>query len=190
MYLDIPLISSERLLIRPALQDDLSNIIRYYRENQSFLVPVEPRWPDNFLTESFWRERIETALIEYNYRQSLKLFLFEKTEAGRVVGAINFSQFIYGSAHNCHVGYSLDKAHQGQGYMTEALQAALKHVFDTYRLHRVMAAYMPRNQRSGNLLKRLGFVVEGYARDYLMINGKWEDHILTSLVNPNWEGES
>jgi len=32
-------------------------------------------------------------------------------------------------------------------------------------------------------------VVEGYARDYLLINGKWEDHILTSLVNPHWKPE-
>jgi ribosomal-protein-alanine N-acetyltransferase len=49
-----------------------------------------------------------------------------------------------------------------------------------------MANYMPHNRRSGNVLKRLGFVVEGYARDYLMINGKWEDHIFTSLINPHW----
>lgn len=30
-------------------------------------------------------------------------------------------------------------------------------------------------------------VVEGYARDYLMINGQWQDHILTSLINRNWQ---
>ncbi len=49
--------------------------------------------------------------------------------------------------------------------------------------------YLPHNQRSGKLLKRLGFVAEGYARDYLMINGQWEDRILTSLINPNWKSE-
>lgn len=49
-----------------------------------------------------------------------------------------------------------------------------------------MAAYLPDNERSGKLLKRLGFVVEGYARDYLMIDGQWQDHILTSLINHNW----
>lgn len=46
-----------------------------------------------------------------------------------------------------------------------------------------MANYLPQNQRSAALLKRLGFSVEGYARDYLKINGEWQDHILTSLVN-------
>lgn len=50
-----------------------------------------------------------------------------------------------------------------------------------------MASYLPHNQSSGMLLKRLGYVVEGYARDYLMINGQWQDHILTSLTNYNWK---
>jgi [ribosomal protein S5]-alanine N-acetyltransferase len=36
------------------------------------------------------------------------------------------------------------------------------------------------------LLNRLGFIPEGYARNYLRINGEWRDHVLTSLTNPNW----
>jgi ribosomal-protein-alanine N-acetyltransferase len=48
-----------------------------------------------------------------------------------------------------------------------------------------MANYMPANERSGKLLKRLGFTVEGYARDYLFIAGAWQDHVLTSLANRN-----
>jgi ribosomal-protein-alanine N-acetyltransferase len=71
--------------------------------------------------------------------------------------------------------------------MTEALKVAINYVFIELNLHRIMAAYIPHNQRSGRLLKRLGFLVEGYARDYLMIDGQWQDHILTSLINPNWQ---
>jgi hypothetical protein len=44
---------------------------------------------------------------------------------------------------------------------------------------------IPTNERSGRLLRRLGFQVEGYARDYLYIHDGWRDHILTSLTNPN-----
>jgi len=36
------------------------------------------------------------------------------------------------------------------------------------------------------VLRRAGFTVEGFARDYIMINGRWEDHILTSMTNPDW----
>jgi ribosomal-protein-alanine N-acetyltransferase len=45
-----------------------------------------------------------------------------------------------------------------------------------------MANHMPGNERSARLLKSLGFEEEGYAKEYLLINGKWEDHVLNSLL--------
>lgn len=104
-----------------------------------------------------------------------------------MIAAIGFSNFIRGAFQACYLGYSVDKGHEGQGYMREALQASITYVFDELQLHRIMANYMPVNRRSGGLLRRLGFVVEGYARDYLQINGNWEDHVLTSLTNPERE---
>jgi ribosomal-protein-alanine N-acetyltransferase len=49
-----------------------------------------------------------------------------------------------------------------------------------------MAGYVPHNIRSAAVLRRAGFTVEGYARDYILINGRWEDHILTAITNPDW----
>ena len=83
--------------------------------------------------------------------------------------------------------YTLAEASQGKGYMTEALKVAISYVFTELNMHRIMASYIPHNQRSGMLLKRLKFVVEGYARDYLTIDGQWQDRILTSLINHNWK---
>ncbi len=54
-------------------------------------------------------------------------------------------------------------------------------------MHRIAASYMPHNKRSEAVLKHMGFEREGFAKDYLLINGKWEDHILTALHNPNWK---
>ena len=53
-------------------------------------------------------------------------------------------------------------------------------------MHRIMANYMPHNMRSGNLLAKLGFEREGYARQYLQINGEWRDHVLTALTDNSW----
>jgi ribosomal-protein-alanine N-acetyltransferase len=50
-----------------------------------------------------------------------------------------------------------------------------------------MADYMPRNRRSAAVLRQAGFVVEGYAREYLRIDGRWEDHVLTAITNPDWK---
>ena len=71
--------------------------------------------------------------------------------------------------------------------MHEALTASLDFAFRDLRLHRVMANYRPEHLRSGRLLARLGFAQEGYARDYLFIDGAWRDHILTSRTNPYFD---
>jgi ribosomal-protein-alanine N-acetyltransferase len=36
-------------------------------------------------------------------------------------------------------------------------------------------------------LQRLGFRVEGLARNYLYINGAWRDHVLTALTYPGFD---
>ncbi|HXB04460.1 MAG TPA: 30S ribosomal protein S5 alanine N-acetyltransferase, partial [Candidatus Angelobacter sp.] len=49
------------------------------------------------------------------------------------------------------------------------------------------ANYMPRNTRSAAVLARCGFKVEGHAPAYLLIDGRWEDHVLTAITNPDWK---
>jgi ribosomal-protein-alanine N-acetyltransferase len=48
-----------------------------------------------------------------------------------------------------------------------------------------MANYIPINIRSGKLLDKLGFQKEGLAKSYLKIARSWQDHVLTSRINPS-----
>ncbi|WP_414575444.1 GNAT family N-acetyltransferase [Anabaena sp. CCY 9402-a] len=187
MKSELPIIISDRLLLRIGIQEEIPKILKYFMGNKNFLTPFYPTWADHFFTDEYWEYQLENNFLEFIHDQSLKLFIFPKTQPTEVIGTINFNNFVRGAAHFCHVGYSLAEAAQGKGYMTEGLRAATEYVFQELDFHRIMANYMPHNQRSGNVLKRLGFIVEGYARDYLLINGKWQDHILTSLINPDWQ---
>lgn len=182
-----PKLESERIILRLACLDDVPAIIRYYTENKIHLAPFEPLRFSGFYTESYWYEQVKQALYEFSTDYSLQLFLFTKENEDAIIGSINFRNFIRGVFQSCTLGYSLAEASQGKGYMTEALEVAINYVFAQLNMHRIMASYLPHNQRSGRLLKRLGFVVEGYARDYLLIDGHWQDHILSSLINHNWK---
>ena len=62
--------------------------------------------------------------------------------------------------------------------MTAAVRALLPFAFGALRLHRVEAACIPSNAASVRLLEKTGFTREGYAREYLCINGIWQDHLL------------
>ena len=108
-----------------------------------------------------------------------------------MIGKVNLTQVARGPFQACYLGYAIDQEEQGKGKMFEATKLAIDYALHELQLHRIMANYLPTNERSARLLRRLGFVVEGYARDYLYINGAWRDHILASLTNLNWsEGVS
>jgi [ribosomal protein S5]-alanine N-acetyltransferase len=190
MELQLPKITTERLLLRLATQDDVAAILDFYIANKKYLTPFSPLWFENFFTEEYWQKQVENNYLEFLNDISLRLFIFPKNHQKIIIGFINFTNFVRKAAQYCNVGYGLAEVEQGKGYMTEALQAAIHYLFQELNMHRIMANYMPHNQRSGNLLRRAGFVVEGYARDYLLINGQWQDHILTSITNPNWQTNS
>ena len=181
-------IETQRTLLRLATHDDVPAIVRYFSENRDFLARWEPRRSERFFTDECWAEQVLRNTEEAESDRSLRLFVFPRDEPGRVIGTASFTEFVRGIFQACYLGYGLSQAHEGRGYMREALSAAIAHAFGELRMHRIMANYMPHNRRSGNVLKALGFTVEGYARDYLLIDGRWEDHVLTSLTNHAWTG--
>lgn len=103
-----------------------------------------------------------------------------------LIGMVNYSNFIRGAFQSCFMGYKISENMQGKGLITEAIKASINFVFGELNLHRISANYMPRNNASARVLEKCEFTKEGIAADYLYINGKWEQHILTSLINKNW----
>jgi len=177
-------IETERLVLTLPGPGAASRFVSYFETNRAHLARWEPPFPKGMFTNAFWERRLTQNRHEYRSYRSMRLALLDRQEPdGPILGLANFTQFVRGAFMACTLGYSLDEDAQGQGLMTEALRGALRHVFDELGMHRVMANYLPINERSGALLKRLGFQVEGYARDYIYINGAWRDHILTALVN-------
>jgi ribosomal-protein-alanine N-acetyltransferase len=72
--------------------------------------------------------------------------------------------------------------------MSAALPLVLDFAFDRLRLHRVEAACLPSNVPSRALLLHTGFHEEGYARNYLLIDGKRQDHLLFAILREDWHG--
>jgi len=182
-----PQLRTRRLTMRLYEEGEIGAVIDYYRRNAEFLTKWEPLRPADFLTTIYWRQFATRCREEFEADIALRFFLLPSSAPTRVIGYVGLFNFVRGAGQFCTLGYSLDEQMQGKGLMTEALEAATQYAFEDLRMHKVMANYIPHNDRSGRLLKRLGFSVDGYSRDFLMINGRWEDHILTSLTNPRWK---
>ena len=180
-----PVIETERLYLTIPPPESAARMATYAVENEAHLGKWEPPRPDGYFTEGYWYRRLERNLDEHTHDLSLRLAIFRRSDLdGPVCGHVNFNQIQRGGFQACTLGYSLDHRCEGRGMMTEALGAAIPYVFSELKLHRVQANYIPINERSAHVLRRLGFVFEGYARDYLFIGGAWRDHILTALTNP------
>ncbi len=179
-------IETPRLYLREATLSDLPSLVQYLQSNQSFHEAWEPIRPRDYDTPSYWEDKIKVYDASTFEQRGCQMFLLTKDEGSRIIGSVNFSNVIRGCFHACTLGYALDQRHQGQGLMSEALRGAIDYVFKTFNLHRIQANYMVSNARSAKVLSRLGFEVEGQAKQYLRINGQWEDHVLTSIMNTDW----
>jgi [ribosomal protein S5]-alanine N-acetyltransferase len=180
-----PRLETERLVLTIPEPASAARLLAYAVDNRAHLDPWEPPRPGGYYTEAFWARRLEKSHDESARDVSLRLCVLRKSDPeGPILGHANLSNFVRNAFQACHLGYSVDRRAQGKGIMFEALAAVIAHAFGPLGMHRVMANYVPTNERSGKLLRRLGFVVEGYARDYLFIGGAWRDHVLTALTNP------
>ncbi len=183
--MSLPRLLTERLelLLPPATF--AGRMVEYYRRNAAHLEPWEPTRGEEFLTEAWWREQLQANIADFRSGRSERLVLIPRDDPERpIVGAANLSNIVRGAFQACHLGYSIDAKLEGQGYMREALERLIQHVFEDLGLHRIMANHLPENERSAGLLARLGFEREGLARKYLYINGAWRDHVLTALIRP------
>lgn len=182
----LPQLDTPRLTLSLALATDIIEIVDYYRRNRDALKSVEPHRPEAFYDLPYWRLAMKEIADEFRQGSSVR-FVVRKKDDDSFLGLINFTGIERGTLQSCRVGYSLDHIHQGHGYMTEALSVAVKYMFHEKGLHRVQAAFLPENEASRRVLEKVGFTVIGLAPAYLLIDGEWRDHILSSIINPFWQ---
>ena len=161
---------------------DAERLVNFYQENHDHLKLWEPLREDGYHSSESWAARLITRVKEQENGQSAYFAAFDENE--KIIAVCSLTNIIRGPFLACHMGYAVAKDQEGKGVMKNLCGFVIDYAFNQLHLHRLMANYMPNNERSRCLLETLGFRQEGLAKSYLKINGKWEDHVLTSLVNP------
>lgn len=177
------------IFLRPPQIADYPMWAELRSASRDFLKPWEPSWASDDLTRNAFRRRIRRYQQENRDGHAHALFIFRK-EDEQLVGGLNLANIRRGVTQSANLGYWMGATYAGQGYMSAAVRSALPFAFKTVGLHRVEAACIPDNLRSINLLQRIGFQREGYAREYLCIDGQWRDHVLFAILNKDLEGQS
>ncbi|HEX7287465.1 MAG TPA: GNAT family N-acetyltransferase [Candidatus Angelobacter sp.] len=85
------------------------------------------------------------------------------------------------------LGYWIDEAASGKGYVTEACRVLLHYGFNELHLNRISACHMTRNPASGRVLARLGMQQEGHFRQAAKKWGKFEDLLVWAILREEFK---
>lgn len=163
--------------------EDAAGLSRFYTENYHHLKHWTPQFEDIFQTTAAWTARLLEREPEVAAGRAV-FFIALDDDSGHILALCSLINIVRGPFQAAQISYAVGKMHEGKGIMRQLCLHVIRYGFNELKLKRIIANYLPANQRSARLLTRLGFEREGFARKYLYLNGKWEDHVLAALVNP------
>jgi [ribosomal protein S5]-alanine N-acetyltransferase len=173
----LPEISGEGVTLRSPQMSDCAEWVQLRETSRSFLMPWEPTWPADDLTRASFRRRIKRYCDDQRGDLAYAFFVFRQCD-NVLVGGLTLANIRRGCAQACSLGYWMGASYARQGHMTAAVNSVIPFAFGTLKLHRIEAACIPANVASVRLLEKTGFQREGFARQYLCIDGVWQDHLL------------
>lgn len=176
-----------RVVLRPLHGADFEAWREVRQRNRGWLLKWEPKpppgAPDDTESRPAFVARCGAREREWQMGSGYGFGIFV---GERFAGELNLSGVQRGPFQNAYVGYWIDEAHAGNGYVPEALVVAARFAFEELGLHRLQVAIIPRNRASRRVVEKLELRDEGIAHRYLAINGVWEDHIRYALTAEEW----
>ncbi|MBS9478747.1 GNAT family N-acetyltransferase [Ancylobacter radicis] len=171
------LIEGEGIVLRMPHMSDFAAWSELRERSRAFLTPWEPLWPPYDLTRGSFRRRMRRYQRDVREDIAYPFFVFRAADR-TLLGGLSLSNVRRGVTQTASLGYWMGAPYAGKGHMSAAVRALLPFAHGALGLRRIEAACLPTNTPSIRLLERAGFHREGYGREYLCINGSWQDHLL------------
>ena len=176
----MPVLETERLRLRKLTMRDAEDIFAYGRDP---LVAKHVLW-EAYRSVGEVRAYLRYMLRKYRNTEPASWGI-ELKSTGKIIGTIGY-MWIQTDNAAAEVGYSLARAHWGQGIMTEALQAVIAYAFDSLHLNRVEAIHEPENPASGAVMRKCGMQYEGHLRQKLYNKGRYVDVHMYAILKSDY----
>lgn len=169
----------KRINLRPVTLNDASALFEYASDptTTQFIFETHPSLAKT-------RESIANFFIG----DPLGKFAIEHIDSQKMIGTIDLR--VDGQHQRAELGYALNKAYQGHGYMTEAGQLLLELAFSTLGLNKVESHCDINNPASAAVMKRLGLQYEGTLRQHKWFKGKFCDYAFYGLLKSEYQKNS
>lgn len=177
----LPTIETSRLILRRITLRDAHDLFDYSQD------PEVARYVLWSAHRSVWDTKAYIRYILQQYRLGEpSSWCIADRESGKVIGTIGFMSYNADNA-TVEVGYSLARSHWNRGLMTEALEAVLREVFVTMKLHRVEAQHFSANPSSGRVMEKCGMTHEGTLRRRICNKGEFMDVEMWAMLRSDWK---
>ncbi len=176
----LPSIKTSRLLLRPIRMQDAACLFDYAK--MPHVGPLAGWLPHESIDSV--RAFIKYSIDKQKHGQP---GVFAVCEIGqdRLIGTIEVHSFH--KNYKGAIGMVLHPDYWNQGYMEEASLAVMVYAFETLNIKRLVYSHFLENQSSRRLREKLGFTVEGLARNaYMMPDGTIKDEIVSSFTDDDY----
>lgn len=156
-------------------------LLKLRNENYDYLSEWLP-WVPFMQTEQHFLQYIQRSLQRYQDKLEAP---FTLVIDGQVAGRVGIN---YMDQNNiAAIGYWIGAQFQGKGVITKACQKLIDYGFGKLGLNRLELKCGVENHKSKAVPERLGFTQEGILRQAELLNGKYIDLYLYSLLKEEWQ---
>lgn len=148
-------LETERLLLREPSADDAPALLAYHVRNRERLERWDPPRGTELAQHASW---IAWRSAESSAGRARSWLAFDRAGPRDVAGEVQLDSITHAPQDTAMIAYSVDAAYEGKGYAREAVAAVVAYAFGALALRSLTATYDPSNERSGALLRRLGFL--------------------------------
>jgi ribosomal-protein-alanine N-acetyltransferase len=173
----MPPVGKSRVELRSVTRRDRDAYLAATRASLKLHRP----WVDPPATEEEF-----AAMVRRARDDSFEPMIVCRREDGAIAGFFNVSHIIRGDLQSAFIGFGAVSGFEGRGYMSEGLALLLRRAFTELGLHRIEANIQPANRASLALVRRCGFVREGFSARYLKVGGRWRDHEHWAMYAEIW----
>lgn len=172
---------SENINLEPTSERYAESMFQAINTNRGHLSRFLP-WVENMKSITDVKEYIKNSAAQTDEKKEVSfLIVSEKSVIGRIgIHNINFQN------KNASIGYWLIENAQGKGIISKATCSLITYAFQTLGLNRIEIKAATDNLRSRSVPERLGMPKEGTLREAELVNGKFLDLEVYSVLSSEW----
>ncbi|CDD65985.1 acetyltransferases including N-acetylases of ribosomal proteins [Firmicutes bacterium CAG:882] len=172
--------NTDRIVLRLLDESCSKEVLDFYLKGDSYFGAMEPDRIEGFYTEDYQRRVLKYETECFMAEKCARYYIYE--HGGReIIGTVALRNVVRGSFLSATIGYKLLPEYTGCGIATEAVNIVTDEALKD-GLHRIVAYVQPENTASIKVLEHCGYELEGIARDYAMLKGRWHDHAVYSRI--------